>query len=247
MSDPMVAFGQQSALMLGQGADELVYIIAVLIFVAIGWIAERFKAKMEGAEQERRRQASKPPPAKPRPPIARADDTDRGPGRARPAVPPSLDRPRRAAPSRPAPPARPAPTATPRTVDERRAVIRGEPTRPTRPSRPPQRQEIPRPTPDRRPAPARPKPTPPPKPAAQPSAAQAPQTWSRLAKFGEQIRAEAEAKQLDQIQPAEALEAAVVRGRVGAESFRRLTRADLQRAFVLKEILEPPLALRDVL
>jgi hypothetical protein len=67
-----------------------------------------------------------------------------------------------------------------------------------------------------------------------------------LAAWDQTLRAEAGARQLGQIKPAEAAEAAVVRGRVGAESFRKLTLADLQRAFVLKEILEPPLAMRDM-
>jgi hypothetical protein len=234
MSDPMLMLLQGTHLMLGQGADELVYVIAVLIFIAVGWVVERVKSKMAEAEQQRRE--GKPSPPRPRPQIPRVSEGGEAPGRARPAVPPALERPR-PVPPRPVEDTRRAQPHVPSTFEDRRPVIRTEPS--ARP-RHVQRQGAAGPTAARRPAPARPQPAAPP-----PSQAQEPETWSRLAKFGDSIRAEAEAKQLGQIKPAEAVEAAIIRGRVGAASFRNLTRADLQRAFVLKEILEPPLALRD--
>lgn len=233
----------QHPFMLAQSTDELVYIIAVLIFIGAGWVAERVKAKMAEKEQQARpRSGRRPPTSLPRPEI---DESRLEPShRPAPAAPPPGQRPR--PPVRPPTPARPAaaeparrdaapprqPAARPvpaRTAQEARTIIRGQPT-PARPARAPASRGTP--------TPARPQPQP---------AAQAPEeSWARLAQWGGQdIRAEAEARQLGHIKPAEAVEAAIVRGRVGAESFRRLTRADLQRAFVLKEILDPPIALRE--
>jgi hypothetical protein len=111
-----------------------------------------------------------------------------------------------------------------RSVEERKAVIRGEAPPPR--SRPSQ-------------VPPRPQPVPPPAPAEEP------ESWARLTELGEQV---SESSRL--VQPQPALKQAVSAGtpsigKEGAESFRHLSPADLQRAFVLKEILEPPLALRD--
>jgi hypothetical protein len=79
-----------------------------------------------------------------------------------------------------------------------------------------------------------------------PAAPEEKESWGRLAAFGGQLSAPSgDAKVVGAIKPQDRVAKARPLARMPAESFRQLTQADLQRAFVLKEILEPPLALRD--
>ncbi|HOA74995.1 MAG TPA: hypothetical protein PL151_16950 [Phycisphaerae bacterium] len=238
---------QAAMTMVAQSTDELVYIIAVLIFIGIGWVGERIKALM--AERERRgqvppRPGRRHPTSLPRPEIR---ETSVEPRPSRPVAPPPIQRPR--PPARPPVPARPpaartepvrrpagppGPAARPRpavtrTAEEARAIIRGEPA-PSRPAR--------LATPREAPAPVRPEPRP------EPSAVKPAVGQSTLGQLSE--RSVAGSRPFRSLAPAEADESAAVRGGVRAASFRGLTSAELQRAFVLKEILEPPLAIRDL-
>jgi hypothetical protein len=58
-------------------------------------------------------------------------------------------------------------------------------------------------------------------------------------------KTEAEPGPMVRLRPLRQMEKPHVREAVAARSFRALSAADLQRAMVLKEILEPPLAMRD--
>lgn len=224
------------AIILAAGSDELVYIIAVLVIIGLGWVVEQIKAKI--ANLNRRDSAPPRPRNRPHPtslprpqiPPFAADEDER---RSRPSAPPAIPRARPTVPSspaqrgagpqqtRPGMPARPAARQRPqagRTVEERRAVIRGE-TAPT---------------------PARPSPQPPPPPPA----AQEQETWARLTTGFEQVRSSE--KMPERLTGLLEHVAATGPVAVSAQSLRELSPAELRQAFVLKEILEPPLAMRDM-
>ncbi|MBI4581717.1 MAG: hypothetical protein HY718_18620 [Planctomycetes bacterium] len=260
------------ALILAQSGDELIYIIAVFVLVGLSFGANWLKAKM--AELKRPQgPAGRPkyrPPVPPtrRPPIPPLREADERPGRARSSFPPAVPRPTM---SRPQPPARP-PVAAPqarrgdrpsperpgppaggrvgrpigeRTLEERGTVIRGEspppmvPGAPTIEEEPAWRLLVPRES--AAPETLR---SPPavPAPAARDDANTSGSPLTTLAGGIESLAGSTPAK------AGFARRAASRGGRRSAEtpSLRGLSVADLQRALILKEMLDPPLALRDV-
>jgi hypothetical protein len=141
---------------------------------------------------------------------------------------------------------RPAPVG-PRTIEERKVIILGESPRPVKPGLP-AGSEVARTVPAA-PRPRKPSRAPaPPRPPAVPVAAEddedAPR--NRLAQMAREIEARSQSRPLTRLQPLHATESAGPRPTSTAGSFRNLGVADLQRALILKEILEPPLSLRDV-
>lgn len=211
---------------LASGGSEVVYIFAVIVLVVISAAADKFKKMM--ADNERRpgappKPVRRPMPPLPRPQIPQVPESKLPP--ARPTVPPLPNTPF------PRPPVRPV---------ARRPVPQPRPV-----SQPPPQPATPRPVAER--------------------SLELPKTTIRgergaASQVHRSVQAEAirgvpvpqkaveppSARQplmhLRSLRPTEA----AVRPTVAARSFRELSVADLQRAMVLKEILEPPLALRNI-
>lgn len=217
------------------GADQLVYIIAVAVLFLVGWVIERFKAMMAGSDS-RHDPAHRPPPRSASPPLPRPQIPplrDSGVPRSPRPVPPAVSRPtppvRPPAP-RPAPPVRPGvpvparPSPQPmagRTVEERKAVIRGEPAHGV--------PGVQRPVP--KPAPA--------KPVAVIEEDDEDSPRVKLASgWAERTQSVSVAQSPLGVKTS-------AKARPQSAMLQSLSRDQLQRAFVLKEILEPPLALRE--
>jgi hypothetical protein len=215
-------------------AEKLVYIIAVAVLFVVGWVIERFKAMM--ADSSSNRDPAHRPPRSASPPLRRPQIPPMGdrnlPGQPRP-VPPPVSRPappvRPPAPQ-PAPPARtgvPAPVrplgrpVTERTLEERKAIIRGEPARPV--------PKAPRTSVPSRPAPAAP-------------------VIVEESEDASRVRLASDwAERTQSVSVAQPPHAAKVSAMAKPQSvlLGSLNRDELRRALVLKEILEPPLALRE--
>jgi hypothetical protein len=245
-------------MMIAEAGAEWFYILAVVVIVGISWVAERFKAMMSDTNTRDSTAPSRPnvrrhPTSLPRPEIPPLLDRSEEP--LRPAVPPAIPRPR--PPARPPtaqphagrsqevrrPSAQPRPAASQqpqirRTVEERKAVIRGDmPQQTARAAR----DEILRSLP----VPGRSAPASPP-PAVTASSAQGHESWTQLTTLSQPEPGRGgEGAKLAGTRQAGTARAAPPRNRISVTSLRNLTPSDLQRALVLKEILEPPLALRD--
>lgn len=240
-------------MMIAQGGAELFYILAVAVIVGLSFLFERFKAVMDASRRDQqehpRPNARRHPTALPRPEIPPLGETNPqrpretlrpAVPRQRPPIPPPVAQPRAGGPPeirRPGVPRRPPQTPpAPRTLEERKAVIRGEDV-PQRPVRPAQQESLGRSPSSARPTPkAPPPPTPPEKEK---------ESWARLTQLGEEVTArtaEGHTPTLGRLAQRSSEE--VAHAEEMAASIRALAPADLRRAFVLKEILEPPLALR---
>ncbi len=243
---------------LANSDGELVYIIAVVAFMAIGWVGERLKKMMAGsgnsAQSARRVQRPVVPPM-PRPhipplpqPHSQQSSRPAVPQAPRPQVP--VPQQRRPAPpvSRPVvPPASQVPRqVVDRTLAERRAVIRGESTPVNGGRGPAGRIPVPRPRPAE---PRRPVPQPPKEVVV--AVVEEEESFARLADWqsqpvtSSQATPPAQRGALSHLRSLRAAASPHVAENVAAGSFQKLTTGDLRRALVLKEILEPPLALRE--
>lgn len=199
------------------GSGELLYVIAVLVLAAGSAIFQKVREKMSG------------PPDRPRP---TAPTTQGGPQVPRPTIPQ-----RRATPPQrpPAPPQRPpVPTQRPAIPPQaRRPAV--PPARP-QPQRPqPRPAGMPQQPPARRPQPQAPQRPVQPAPSLK-AAASAQEDEERLA-----VPLEAIAR------AAEAVHAPVATAKPArpVPMVTKLSTAELRRAFILSEVLAPPLALRD--
>lgn len=202
------------------GSGELLYVIAVLVLAAGSAIFQKLREKMSG------------PPDRPRP---TAPPTQGGPQVPRPTIPQRRATP----PQRPAvPPQRPP-------VPTQRPAI---PPQTRRPAVPPAR-----------PQPQRPQPRPagmPQQPPARRPQPQAPQRPARPVQPAPSLKAAASAQEDEErlavpleaiARAAEAVHAPVATAKPArpVPMVTKLSTAELRRAFVLSEVLAPPLALRD--
>lgn len=190
------------------------YLLAIVALIVISTIAEKVK-KLMADKEERQGKPSKPRPVEP--PFRRPEipHTPEGEQPSRRKAPaPNAPFPR--APGRPT--ARPKPAVRQaKPAAERPQEERWSVFREQPPPRETRRTEHPEPRP--------------------------PALVSQSTSFADEARARTE-EQVSWFRPLGQTEVTHVSESVAARSFRRLSVADLQRAIVLKEILEPPLALR---